>query len=99
MACSERTPTPTSGPSPDTGPTTVRSVPGTGPLVVYSVTGFTGYAALLPSHRLGGPRWRGRRRRGLVNGVLLATTVVAQLAVPWTLRTLGHGRTMAPAWC
>lgn len=32
---------------------------------------------------------------GLVNGVLLATTVLAQLAVPWTLRALGHGRTMA----
>jgi len=32
---------------------------------------------------------------GLVNGVLLATTVLAQMAVPWTLRTLGHGRTMA----
>ncbi len=27
--------------------------------------------------------------------MLLATTVIAQLAVPWTLRTLGHGRTMA----
>ncbi len=32
---------------------------------------------------------------GLVNGVLLATTVVAQLGVPWTLRRIGHGRTMA----
>ncbi len=27
--------------------------------------------------------------------MLLATTVLAQLAVPWALRTVGHGRTMA----
>jgi len=65
-------------------------------LVVYSVTGFSGYALLLPV----APLWAvhggaGAAGAGLVNGVLLATTVVAQLAVPWTLRALGHGRTMA----
>jgi MFS family permease len=65
-------------------------------LVVYSVTGFSGYALLLPV----APLWAvhggaGAAGAGLVNGVLLATTVIAQLAVPWTLRTLGHGRTMA----
>ena len=65
-------------------------------MVVYSVTGFSGYALLLPV----APLWAvhggaGAAGAGLVNGVLLATTVVAQLAVPWTLRTLGHGRTMA----
>jgi len=65
-------------------------------LVLYSVTGFSGYALLLPV----APLWAvhggaGAAGAGLVNGVLLATTVVAQLAVPWTLRRLGHGRTMA----
>ena len=77
-----------SGPSPDRR-THVRSgpVPGTGPLVVYSVTGFSGYALLLPV----APLWAvhggaGAAGAGLVNGVLLATTVLAQLAVPWTLR-------------
>jgi MFS family permease len=65
-------------------------------LVVYSVTGFSGYALLLPV----APLWAvnggaGAAGSGLVNGVLLATTVLTQLAVPWTLRTLGHGRTMA----
>ena len=65
-------------------------------MVVYSVTGFSGYALLLPV----APLWAvhggaGAAGAGLVNGVLLATTVVAQLAVPWTLRTLGHGGTMA----
>ena len=65
-------------------------------MVVYSVTGFSGYALLLPV----APLWAvhggaGAAGAGLVNGVLLATTVIAQLAVPWTLRTLGHGRTMA----
>ncbi|MGH3360925.1 MAG: hypothetical protein ACRDOM_00570, partial [Nocardioides sp.] len=65
-------------------------------MVVYSVTGFSAYALLLPV----APLWAvhggaGAAGAGLVNGVLLATTVVAQLAVPWTLRTLGHGRAMA----
>lgn len=65
-------------------------------MVVYSVTGFAGYALVLPV----APLWAvhggaGAAGAGLVNGVLLATTVVAQLAVPWALRVVGHGRTMA----
>ncbi|WP_167305933.1 MFS transporter [Nocardioides euryhalodurans] len=68
---------------------------GTGPLVVYSVTGFSGYAVLLPV----APLWAvhggaGAAGAGLVNGVLLATTVLAQLAVPALVRSLGHGRAM-----
>lgn len=64
-----------------------------GPLVVYSLTGFAGYAVLLPV----APLWAvhggaGAAGAGLVNGVLLGTTVVAQLGVPWLLRNLGYPR-------
>ncbi|MFC6285889.1 MFS transporter [Nocardioides sp. GCM10027113] len=69
---------------------------GTGPLVVYSVTGFAGYAVLLPV----APLWAveggsGAAGAGLVNGVLLAATVLVQLAVPRLLDRFGHARTMA----
>lgn len=71
-------------------------MPGTGPLVVYSVTGFAGYAVLLPVAPLwavhGGADAAGA---GLVNFVLLATTVLAQLAVPALLRRVGHAPVMA----
>lgn len=71
-------------------------MPGTGPLVVYSVTGFAGYAVLLPVAPLwavhGGADAAGS---GLVNGVLLATTVLVQLAVPALLRRFGHAPVMA----
>jgi MFS family permease len=67
-----------------------------GPLVVYSVTGFAGYAVLLPVAPLwavnGGADAAGS---GLVNGVLLATTVLVQLAVPALLRRFGHAPVMA----
>jgi MFS family permease len=67
-----------------------------GPLVVYSVTGFAGYAVLLPVAPLwavhGGADAAGS---GLVNGVLLATTVLVQLAVPTLLRRFGHAPVMA----
>ena len=64
-----------------------------GPLVVYSLTGFSCYALLLPV----APLWAvhggaGAAGAGLVNGVLLGTTVLAQLGVPWLLRTLGYAR-------
>ncbi len=64
-----------------------------GPLVVYSLTGFSGYALLLPV----APLWAvhggaGAAGAGLVNGVLLGTTVLAQFAVPWLLRSVGYAR-------
>ncbi len=64
-----------------------------GPLVVYSLTGFSCYALLLPV----APLWAvhggaGAAGAGLVNGVLLGTTVLAQFGVPWLLRALGYAR-------
>jgi MFS family permease len=59
-------------------------------LVVVSLTGFAGYAALLPVAPLwavhGGANAAGS---GLVNGVLLLGTVVTQLYVPAALRRFG----------
>lgn len=61
-------------------------------LAVLSVFGFSGYAALLATAPLwavsGGASAAGA---GLVNGVLLAATVLAQLAVPRALITWGTG--------
>ncbi|MGH3348317.1 MAG: MFS transporter, partial [Nocardioides sp.] len=93
---SERPDPDPSGPAADPGPravSAVRSVPGMGPLVVYSLTGFSCYALLLPV----APLWAvhggaGAAGAGLVNGVLLGTTVLAQFGVPWLLRTLGYAR-------
>jgi len=64
-----------------------------GPLVIYSLTGFSCYALLLPV----APLWAvhggaGAAGAGLVNGVLLGTTVLAQLGVPWLLRAVGYAR-------
>lgn len=65
-------------------------------LGLISVTGFAGYAALLAVAPLwavhGGATEAGA---GLVNGVLLATTVLAQLAVPRALATWGTGPVLA----
>ena len=64
-------------------------------LAVLSVFGFSGYAALLAVAPLwavnGGATAAGS---GLVNGVLLAATVLAQLAVPRALATWGTGRVL-----
>jgi predicted MFS family arabinose efflux permease len=69
--------------------------PGMLDLVVLSVFGFSGYAALLAVAPLwavnGGATAAGS---GLVNGVLLAATVLAQLAVPRALASWGTGRVL-----
>ena len=69
--------------------------PGMLDLAVLSVFGFSGYAALLATAPLwavnGGATAAGA---GLVNGVLLAATVLAQLAVPRALASWGTGRVL-----
>jgi predicted MFS family arabinose efflux permease len=69
--------------------------PGMLDLAILSVFGFSGYAALLATAPLwavnGGATAAGS---GLVNGVLLAATVLAQLAVPRALASLGTGRVL-----
>ena len=60
------------------------------PLVALTLTGFSGYAVLLPV----APLWAvhggsGTAGAGLVNGVLLLATVLTQLAVPAALRRFG----------
>lgn len=67
--------------------------PGMADLAAMSVFGFSGYAALLATAPLwaveGGATEAGA---GLVNGVLLTATVLAQLAVPQALTRWGAGR-------
>ena len=69
--------------------------PGMLDLAVLSVFGFSGYAALLAVAPLwavnGGATAAGS---GLVNGVLLAATVLAQLGVPRALARWGTGRVL-----
>ena len=69
--------------------------PGMLDLAVLSMFGFSGYAALLATAPLwavnGGATAAGA---GLVNGVLLAATILAQLAVPRALATWGTGRVL-----
>ena len=64
-------------------------------LAVLSVFGFSGYAVLLATAPLwavnGGATAAGS---GAVNGVLLAATVLAQLAVPRALASWGTGRVL-----
>ena len=64
-------------------------------LAILSVFGFSGYAALLAVAPLwavhGGATAAGS---GLVNGVLLAATVLSQLAVPRALASWGTGRVL-----
>lgn len=67
-------------------------IPGIPALVVVSVTGFSGYAALLAV----APAWAvvggaSEAGAGLVNGVLLAATVATQLFVPRLVRSFGTG--------
>ncbi len=71
----------------------MRGMPALGLL---SVFGFSGYAALLSV----APLWAVRggadaAGSGLVNGVLLAATVLTQFAVPVLLRRFGHGPVIA----
>ena len=70
-------------------------VPGMVDLAVLSVFGFSGYAALLATAPMwavsGGATAAGA---GLVNGVLLAATVLAQLAVPRAIAGWGTGRVL-----
>jgi MFS family permease len=70
-------------------------MPGMLDLAVLAVFGFSGYAALLSTAPLwavsGGAAASGA---GLVNGVLLAATVLAQLAVPRALAAWGDGPVM-----
>lgn len=70
--------------------------PGMPALGLLSVVGFAGYAALLAV----APLWAVRggateAGAGLVNGVLLGTTVLAQLAVPRALAAFGTRRVLA----
>ena len=69
--------------------------PGMLDLAVLSVFGFSGYAALLATAPLwavsGGATAAGA---GLVNGVLLTATVLAQLAVPRAMAGWGTGRVL-----
>lgn len=71
------------------------STPGMPALVAVSLTGFSGYAALIAV----APAWvvhggGSEAGAGLVNGVLLAATVVTQFFVPRMLRTFGTGPTV-----
>lgn len=64
--------------------------PGMRPLVAMTLTGFSGYAVLLPV----APLWvvqggAGTGGAGLVNGILLLFTVLTQLFVPPALRRFG----------
>ncbi|MFK5634442.1 MULTISPECIES: MFS transporter [unclassified Ornithinimicrobium] len=79
------------GPPPAAAPTGgVWSVPGMVALAVLALTGFSGYAVLLPSAPLwvveGGSDPGGA---GLVNFVLLGSTVATQFAVPALIRRVG----------
>ncbi len=65
-------------------------------LIAMTLTGFAGYAALLPV----APLWAvhggaDKAGAGLVNGVLLMFTVLTQLWVPGALRRFGWGPVMA----
>jgi len=86
----------TSPTSPDVRRGSVWRYPGMPALGLVSVFGFSGYAALLSV----APLWASRGGAdavgaGLVNGVLLAATVLTQLAVPALLRRFGHGPVIA----
>ncbi|MBD8870196.1 MFS transporter [Nocardioides sp. MJB4] len=66
------------------------------PLTVMTLTGFSGYAALLPV----APLWAvhggaGAGGAGLVNGVLLLFTVLTQFLVPSALRRFGWATTLS----
>lgn len=65
-------------------------------LLALTAAGFTGYSALLPVAPLwavtGGANEAGS---GLVNGVLMLTTILTQPFVPRLLRNLGYGRVLA----
>lgn len=71
-------------------------VPGMLPLALASLTGFSGYAALLPV----APLWVARggsdaAGAGLVNFVLLLVTVLTQFGTPALVRRIGWGHALA----
>ncbi|SOC56191.1 MFS transporter [Ornithinimicrobium cerasi] len=77
-------------------PRSIWAVPGMTALAVVAFTGFSGYAALLPV----APLWAVRggadsAGAGLVNFVLLGTTVATQFFVPALIRRLGWGHALA----
>lgn len=83
-----------SAPAPDHG--SVWAVPGMAALGIVALTGFSGYAALLPT----APLWAVRggadtAGAGLVNFVLLGATVATQFFVPALIRRLGWGSATA----
>lgn len=72
------------------------ALPGMVPLIVVALTGFSGYSGLLPV----APLWvvRGGADAGgagLVNFVLLSSTVATQFFVPHVIRTIGWGHALA----
>ena len=74
----------------------VWALPGVLPLALVIGFGFSGYAVLLPA----GPMWvvhggASTAGAGSLNGLLLAATVVTQLAVPALLRRFGWGPVFA----
>jgi MFS family permease len=73
----------------------VLGTPGMSVLLTMSTLGFAGFSLLLPTAPLwaahGGADETGA---GLVNAVLMAATITAQAAVPWTLRRIGWRATL-----
>ncbi|WP_281964786.1 MFS transporter [Serinicoccus marinus] len=74
------------------GPGSVWAAPGMVALAILAFCGFSGYAALLPV----APLWAVRGGAdsggaGMVNFVLLGTTVATQFAVPWAIGRWGWG--------
>lgn len=78
-------------------PRSVWAEPGMLALALVAVTGFSGYAALLPAAPLWVVREGGSDTAGAgaVNFVLLGATVATQFAVPWMIRRLGWGPVLA----
>lgn len=77
-------------------PGSVWTVPGMVAIALVALTGFSGYAALLPVAPLwaveGGADSAGA---GLVNFVLLGSTVATQFAVPWAIGRVGWARVLS----
>lgn len=74
---------------------TVRNAPGMPALLLLTATGFSGFAALLPT----APLWAVRggadaAGAGSVNAVLMLCTVGAQTLVPTAIRRLGWRTTL-----
>lgn len=85
------------GGSPDLPRTSVWAIPGMIALGMVAVTGFSGYAALLPAAPLYVVREGSADSAGAgaVNFVLLSATVATQFAVPGLIRRFGWGPVLA----